>query len=175
METTHDTLTRYGTVTRALHWTVALLFIFQFGKFFDRIKDGEHWLGALVGLGHVSTGVTIALLALLRLSWSARQTLRPSPQGALAALASIGHKGLYLLMLLLPVTGVLYVAGNGYPLQVFGIELIAGSNVETAWMIGLGSWHSPLAWLTLLLVTGHVGAALYHHFVLKDDTLRRMA
>ena len=52
---------------------------------------------------------------------------------------------------------------------------MADSSVESAWMIGVGSLHSPLAWLTLLVVVGHVGAAFYHHAVLKDDTLRRMA
>lgn len=172
--TTRDTTTRYGTVTRLLHWGTALLFVHQFGKFFHRINDGEHWLGSLVGPLHGSVGTLIAVLALIRIGWGAAQSQRPLQQGPTAALSSIGHKTLYLSMLLLPVAGVLYVVGHGYPWQVFGVELIAKSGVETPWMISLGSWHSPLVWLTLLLVVGHVGAALYHHMVFKDDTLRRM-
>lgn len=171
---TRDTTTRYGTVTRLLHWSVALLFIHQFGKFFDRINDGEHWLGELIGPLHGSIGILIGVLALVRIGWGASQRLRPRPYGPTAALASVGQKALYLCMILLPIAGVLYVVGNGYPWRVFGVELIAESGIETPWMIALGNWHSPLAWLTLFLVVGHLGAALHHHFVLKDDTLRRM-
>ena len=172
--TTRDTTERYGSVSRLLHWATALLIIHQFGKFFDRIDEGEHWLGALVGPLHVSIGALIGLLALVRIGWAVSQAERPPAQGALAALASIGHKTLYACMLLLPVTGTLYVLGHGYPLGVFGVQLVAKTGVETPWMISAGSWHSPLAWLTLLLVLGHIGAALYHHVVLKDGTLARM-
>ena len=173
--TTRDTLTRYGLVSRLLHWGMALLFLIQFAKFFDRINDGEHWLGALIGPLHGSLGGLILLLALVRIGWALSQRERPPQQGPTAVLSSIGHKLLYLLMVAMPVTGAAYVVGNGYGLKLFGMQLIARSGVETPWLIALGEWHSPLAWLTLLTVAGHVGAALLHHFVFKDDTLRRMA
>ena len=172
--TTRDTPTRYGSVSRLLHWATALLFIHQFGRFFNRIDEGEHWLGALIGPLHVSIGALIGVLALVRIGWAVSQAQRPRPQGPLGALASIGHKALYACMLLLPLAGTMYVLGHGYAWGVFGVQLIAKSGVETPWMIALGNWHSPLAWLTLLLVLGHIGAALLHHFVLKDDTLARM-
>ena len=173
--TTRDTLTRYGLVSRLLHWSMALLFLIQFAKFFDRIDDGEHWLGELIGPIHGSVGGLIMLLALVRIGWALSQRERPPQQGPTAVLASIGHKLLYLLMVAMPATGSAYVVGNGYGLKLFGVQLIERSGVETLWLIALGEWHSPLAWLTLLTVAGHVGAALLHHFVFKDDTLRRMA
>ena len=77
-------------------------------------------------------------------------------------------------MIAMPLTGLAVMLGNGYGLKVFGMQLIARSGVETPWLASLGSLHSPLAWLFLLLVVGHVGAALFHHLVKKDDTLRRM-
>ena len=169
-----DTPDRYGSASRALHWATALLVLHQFGKFFDRIDEGEHWLGALVGPLHVSVGALIGVLTLARIGWAVGQAQRPRPLGPVAALASIGHKALYACLLLLPPTGTLYVLGHGYAWGLFGVTLIPRSGVETPWMMALGEWHSPLAWLTLLLVLGHIGAALYHHWVLKDATLARM-
>jgi cytochrome b561 len=64
--------------------------------------------------------------------------------------------------------------GKGYGMKVFGLQLIAKTGLKTEWMISLGNLHSPLAWLLLALVVGHIGAALFHHFIKKDDTLKRM-
>ena len=74
----------------------------------------------------------------------------------------------------MPITGMLYVAGNGFPVKAFGMTLISGSGTETGWMLTLGALHSPLAWILLILVIGHVAMALIHHFVKKDDVLQRM-
>lgn len=41
----YDSKERYGSITRIFHWGMALLIIWQFMKFFDRINDGEHWIG----------------------------------------------------------------------------------------------------------------------------------
>lgn len=64
--------------------------------------------------------------------------------------------------------------GNGYGLDPFGIELVAGGGPEIGWMAALGSFHSLIAWALLILVAGHAGIALLHHFVKKDNVLRRM-
>ncbi|NLX17099.1 MAG: cytochrome b [Ramlibacter sp.] len=172
---TNDTTRRYGTITRLLHWSMAALFIWQFCKFFDRIQDGEHFLGNLTGPLHGSFGALILVLGILRILWAISQKQRPSQQGPLAALASMGHKLLYLLMLLMPLSGMMYVRGNGYPLKVFGTELMARTGVKTEWMLSIGELHSPLAWLTVITVLGHMFFALYHHIVLKDGTLSRIA
>jgi len=66
------------------------------------------------------------------------------------------------------------MVGNGYGWDPFGIELVAGSENSIEWMATLGSVHSLIAWTLLILVVGHAGMALLHHFVKKDQTLRRM-
>lgn len=85
----------------------------------------------------------------------------------------IGHGLLYLAMVLMPITGILTMVGGGYGLTAFGVPLIAEGE-EIPWMSTLGSVHSPIAWILLLMIIGHIGIALLHHFVKKDDVLRRM-
>ncbi|AIL62285.1 cytochrome b [Pseudomonas alkylphenolica] len=170
-----DSAHRYGGITRLLHWTMALLIGLQFFKLGDRIDDGEHWIGQTIVPWHISFGGLLLVLIVLRLLWALGQRQqRPQPVGSPALLVKAGHGLLYACMLLMPITGVLVMLGNGYGLKVFGVQLVAKTGVETDWMISLGNLHSPLAWLLVILVVGHIGAALFHHFVKKDDTFKRM-
>lgn len=170
-----DTKERYGNITRIFHWGMAFFVFWQGLKFFDRINDGEHWVGETLVSWHSSIGALILLLVILRLLWAFKQKdNRPDNDPAVAGLARLGHRLLYAGMLLLPITGMLYVKGLGYPVKAFGIQLLAPSGVETPWMITLGGLHSPIAWLLLVMVVGHIAMALFHHFVKKDGTLKRM-
>ncbi|MDN5843655.1 MAG: cytochrome b [Alcaligenaceae bacterium] len=170
-----DTPERYGRTTRYFHWGMAVLFLWQFLKFFDRIDEGEHWVGQTLVPWHISVGTLLLVLGLYRVYWALKQRgHRPHVHGMLASLATIGHFMLYLVMVLLPIAGILLMVGNGYGLKAFGMQLVAKSETEIAWMAGLGELHSPLAWLFLILVVGHIVAALYHHFVERDDTLTRI-
>lgn len=170
-----DTKERYGKITRIFHWGMAFLVLWQFLKFFDRIGDGEHWVGETLVSWHVSIGSLLLLLVVLRLIWAFKQKdNRPEHDPAVATLARAGHRLLYALLIVMPITGMLYVLGNGYSVSPFGIELFTGSGTETAWMLTVGSLHSPLAWALLVMIIGHVGMALVHHFVKKDGVLQRM-
>lgn len=169
-----DSNVRYGLVSRFFHWGMALLIVQQFFKLGDRINDGEHWLGETFGSYHGSIGLLLLGLLLLRLLWALTRRQRPQAQGATALLARIGHGLLYLCMLLVPLSALALMIGNGYGLRFFGHVLVPRGGEEIEWLATLGSLHAPLALLLLLLILGHVGAALYHHWVLRDDTLRRM-
>lgn len=172
----NDSKERYGSVSRWLHWGMAVLIGWQMLKFFDRIDDGEHWVGQTLVSWHVSIGSLLLLLIALRLLWALSQRgQRPEQDPATALLVHAGHGLLYLGMLLMPLTGLMILFGNGYGLTVFGIELVAGGGDGIGWMASLGgALHSPIAWLLLIMVLGHIGMALLHHFVKKDDVLRRM-
>ncbi|MBJ6979354.1 MULTISPECIES: cytochrome b [unclassified Luteimonas] len=172
-----DTRERYGTVSRFFHWTVALLVIWQALKLFDRIDDGEHWVGQTLVPWHISIGVLVLLLVVPRIVWALRnQGNRPPapPPRALGLLAKAGHVALYVALLLMPLTGLAIMLGNGYGLTVFGMELVA-KGAEIPWLANVGgALHSPLAWLLVAMVLGHAGMALVHHFIRKDGVLRRM-
>lgn len=75
-----DTPERYGTVSRIFHWAVAVLVAWQALKIFDRIDDGEHWVGQTLVPWHVCVGVLVLLLVIPRIAWALRnQGHRPPP------------------------------------------------------------------------------------------------
>jgi len=171
-----DTKERYGTVSRVLHWAMAVLILWQALKLFDRIDDGEHWVGQTLVPWHISIGTLLLLLVLLRMVWTARNfSSRPDapPPPLLGFVAKAGHVLLYAAMLLMPLTGISLMIGNGYGLTAFGIEFAARGE-EIPWLATIGTLHPPIAWLLLLMIVGHGGMALVHHFVKKDGVLRRM-
>lgn len=172
-----DSPQRYGTVSRILHWAVAVLVVWQALKIFDRINDGEHWVGQTLVPWHISIGVLVLVLMIPRIAWALRnQGNRPPapPPPALGLLAKAGHMALYGALLLMPLSGIAIMVGNGYGLTVFGLELVSGGN-EVPWLAAFGGTvHSPLAWLLVFMVLGHAAMALVHHFIKRDGVLRRM-
>lgn len=171
-----DTPTRYGTLTRLIHWTMAALIVLQFLKLGDRVNDGEHWIGQTIVPLHGSVGILLFVLIAVRLVWGIGQSsLRPKYDGFQRILAKGGHGLLYLCMLLMPLSGMARPLGAGYGLKMFGTQLVEGNGEKSEWLLAFSQIHSPLSWLFVALAIGHIGAALYHHLVLKDGTLARMA
>lgn len=124
---------------------------------------------------HISIGSLLLLLIVLRIIWAFTQkNNRPEQDPATALLVKAGHGLLYLAMLLLPITGLMIMIGNGYGWSPFGKQLVARGASDIEWMATLGSVHSLIAWTLLILVVGHVGMALLHQLVKKDGVLRRM-
>jgi len=172
-----NTSARYGLVAQALHWGIFLLFVALFAvalSMTDMPKGPEKFqLYAL----HKSLGVTVLALALLRLVWRFTQ-VQPTAIAANAAqekAAKAVHVVLYLLMFALPVTGYVMSMAGGHGISVFGLfdlPVLIGKNEE------LGEtaedFHGALAWFALAVIVVHWAAAVFHHRVLKDDTLRRM-
>lgn len=169
-----DSKTRYGSVSIMLHWVMAVLIGWQLLKVFDRIADGEHWVGETLVPWHVSIGSLLLLFVAVRVAWALKQTgHRPQHNPSEAFLVRSGHFLLYAGMVLLPITGVMIMLGGGYGWKAFGIQLIARGE-ELPWAATLGDLHSPIALTLLVLILGHIGMSLHHHFVRKDDTLKRM-
>lgn len=169
-----DSRERYGSISRWLHWLMAFLIGWQLLKFFDRIADGEHWVGQTLVPWHISIGTLLLVLVVLRMIWAGMQWKnRPLQNPSTVLFVRTGHFLLYAAMVLMPITGILYMMGNGYGLTAFGMQLIAKGG-EIPWMITLGNLHSPIAWLLLIMIIGHIGITLVHHFFMRDDVLRRM-
>lgn len=170
----HDNRSQYGTVSKFLHWSMALLFLWQFLKLGDRINDGEHWIGQTLVPFHGSIGLILLVMIVLRIIWSLTQMNNRSPhEPATVWLVKLGHFGLYVMMVLMPLSAILLMVGKGYGLKFFGIQLVE-RGAEIPWAASLGEFHSPLAWLTLIMVLGHIGAALFHRLVKRDDIMQRM-
>ena len=168
----------YTPVAKGLHWLMAALIL---GLAALGIVMHEMPLSPLkleLYAWHKWFGVTVFLLVWLRLAW--RLTHRPPALPAtlsapLQRLAHAGHGLLYVLMIVIPLSGWLMSSAKGVQTVWFGLVPLPdllGRDRELGDL--LQQAHKLLNLLLLLTLAGHVLAALWHHFVLKDDTLRRM-
>lgn len=166
---------RYGAISRALHWSMAVLLLFMlasdwwFEAFEHRVSES-----ALM-LWHQSAGALIFGLLLLRIFWRRLNRGRITSPVRWAAPAFWGHMVLYALMLLLPLSGLLAAWGEGDGVNLFGWSLWApGPEVE--WLEEAGEeLHEVLANALWVMIGLHVLAALAHQYLLRDRTLSRMA
>lgn len=169
--------TRWGALAQLFHWGMLLLFVamFTLASIMDELPKGPE-RAAIVGL-HKSTGITILALALARLLWRWSGVV-PKPLAAAAwqqRLAGAVHVALYGLMFALPLSGYVMSMAAGRGVNWFGLlplPDLVGPNKPLSEAAHEG--HEVLATLVLLLVGLHLAAALWHHVIVKDDTLRRM-
>jgi cytochrome b561 len=90
-------------------------------------------------------------------------------------LARTTHRLFYLILLVSPVLGWASASAHKLPVSLFGIvPLPAIAAAGSDWANTAGDVHSTAMWVLLWLVGLHVAAALFHHFVRHDGTLRRM-
>jgi len=169
----------YGGVARALHWLTALLIfaLFALGWYMADLELADPNKFRLYQI-HKSIGITVFLLALLRLGW--RLTHKAPPWPAHMApwerfAAASAHWALYGLILLQPFLGVLQSNAANFPIVFWGgFELPALIGPDQALADILLSLHHLFANVIAGLVLLHVSAALRHHIQLKDDVLRNM-
>lgn len=169
-------LVRYGALAQIFHWLVVLGFLLQYGLgwYMEDLPNSPYKI-EVYNL-HKSIGLTILAVAVLRLLWRWANPVPPLPPGRprweeRAARAS--HAALYTLIYAQPITGLVFVLYSQFPSFIWGVKLpkpAADKALEDAF----GAAHYYIQWVTLAVVAVHVAAALRHHFVLKDDVLRRM-
>ena len=168
---------RWGAVAKFFHWTIALLILGNgvFGLLMDLARSPMqkvNWMAL-----HKSIGLTVLALFVLRLLWRAfnrppREL--PAPRWQLLAARAV-HAVLYLLIVALPLSGWWFNSVRGYPLQFFKLFNLPGiAAKDDALRHFSHAVHEYLFWLLVLVLVGHVGAALKHHVFDGDDVLRRM-
>lgn len=165
----------YGVVTRTLHWLIAVLLLIQLiGMFSTTLLGQGNAIYSLLAPWHKTLGVTLLLLIVVRVLWALTQIRRrPNHEGAQGRLAVAGHVAMYVLLVLMPLSGVLMSWGGGYGVKAFGAMLLP-QGADVAWASAFHAWHGPIAWGLSALIVGHVAMALHHHFGRRDGTLRRM-
>lgn len=171
---------RYTAFARGLHWTTAALMavIIVLGLYLGWGPEPPEATKMLIYNIHESTGLLVLVLTLVRFAW--RQANPPPPlDPALPAVqrfaAHANHAGLYVLMVAMPLSGFLATNAWGFPLTWYGlIPIPSPIGRSEAWAPVLQAVHNWSALLIVLFIAVHVAAALYHHLVRRDDTLRRM-
>lgn len=173
----NDSARRYGKLTRILHWTMALLFAWQFGGMIVKELLGKTPLvGFWVGT-HASVGTLLLVLLMVRALWGLSQMSHRPPyhSGVIGLAARLGHLGLYALMLIVPALALLRMFGSGRGARLFGVQLQQGGGEKVDWMVAPASLlHGTLAWVLLALVAGHVAMVFVHRFIWRDDVASRM-
>ncbi|RVQ66083.1 cytochrome b [Croceicoccus ponticola] len=170
-------MARYNGVARALHWTIAVLIIGNLlGGF---LHDALEPFVRIMPL-HKAVGLTVLALSLVRAVWRLTSKAPPLPADMSrweTGAAHATHFAFYLLIIALPLTGWIVASAGKYPLSWFGlfdVPKLAVTRDDALYAIG-HEGHELMGVMAAVLIALHVGAALRHHFVLKDNVLRRMA
>jgi cytochrome b561 len=178
-----STLTDWGSIAKIFHWGTAIFIItmFVFGITMTRLLDGDLPLKFTVYQLHKSFGFAILVFSVMRLLWRVFAQETPRAPGGLPEyqrrLGQIVHLLLYSLLFAIPITGL--IAASASPLNVptvifglFTLPRMVGPNAEIAAIFQAA--HAWLAWALIATLVLHFVGAVWHHFVLSDDTLRRM-
>lgn len=176
--TTPNSIQRYHKLSIGLHWLMLLLLIavyasIELREFFPKGSDPRK----AMKLWHFMLGLSVLAFALVRLLvrvTNQTPAIQPPPPQWQATIAHLMHIALYGLMIGMPLAGWLILSGEGQTIPFFGLELPAlmGPNKELAHQIE--ELHETMGKVGYFLIGLHALAGLYHHYVVKDNTLRRM-
>jgi cytochrome b561 len=173
-----NTESRYGSLSIGLHWLMLLLIAAvyacielrgNFPKGSD-IREGlKTW--------HFMLGLSILLLVLVRSAAHFIGTvprIEPDPPKWQSLFAKLMHIALYALMIGMPLLGWLTLSAEGKPVPFFGLQLpslVGESKSIAGWAKEL---HETGGTVGYFLIGLHAAAAMFHHYVVRDNTLRRM-
>lgn len=174
---------RYGGVTKILHWTVFVLILNQFvvAAMMLNTPQGKTTAGFTQGAlynWHKSIGLILLLVALARYLWR-----KSTPLPDWAPNLSDGEKRalgwiepmLYLCMVVMPVSGFLFVMAGGYGVNFFGAWHMPNFIGKHALVSKVAEWtHLVTAWVLLLTLLAHWTLGIRHQWRHRDRYLHRM-
>src|ERR1700733_6297214 len=166
---------RHDPTTIAFHWISAALVavLWTIGQTVNFVPSGP--LRIDYRSVHIVLGVALGAILLARLGWrlTRRETLPPIDRGFLLVIARITHWLLYALLIVAVGLGLANVWVRGE--VIFNLFQVPAYDPENRALVRLiGGWHA-LAANTVVIIAGvHAAAALFHHYILRDATLRRM-
>ena len=174
----HNTSSSYGSIAKIFHWGMAAIFTGLFlGAYIMMDMPSSEPKFFIYGI-HKSLGILVLILAAARLMWklfSATPLPAAGTPNWQIFLAKLAHFGLYILMFAMPMSGYVMSSAGGHPVKLFGLSLpsLISQNPEIAKLARNG--HTWVSYAILALVSAHIIGALYHHWIRKDETLKRMA
>jgi cytochrome b561 len=168
---------QYGTTAKVFHWLIVALLLVQYSigwlmpDIHRNMKPGDAMTF------HVSFGIAILVLIVLRLAWRLAHPVAPDsslpPWQRLSSEAV--HWLLYALVLATTVTGWLFASFRGWSLSLFYLApmpMLASDNAAAGKIIN--GLHQAMGWMLLALIVIHVAAAMAHIWIYRDRIMRRM-
>jgi cytochrome b561 len=168
---------QYGTTAKVFHWLIVALLIVQYliGWLMPDIHRGMKPGAAMTF--HVSVGMTILALIVLRLAWRLAHPV--APESSLAPWqrfsSEVMHWLLYVLVLATTITGWLFSSFRGWSISffyLFPMPMLASDNAAAGKAIN--GLHQAAEWALLVLIGLHVASALAHVFVYRNRIMQRM-
>lgn len=168
-------MVRYTGAMRIMHWLVAVLVLatWPLGMIIKFVRDDVKLDFYLL---HESIGFIVLWLMLVRIG--IRLTSRIPESKATDPLAFIGHAvhaSLYLMLIVMPVSGFLATNAHGFPLVWFGVVPVwspIGKTPDIAPLLSV--FHEWSAWILLGLFAFHIAGVLFHHVLRRDETLYKI-
>ena len=171
-----NTSERYGVGAQLLHWALFALIVFQmvavqFVDAFPRDSAGRAFMLAT----HETGGMLVLLLVCARLLWKIANEapLEHGPPWQ-QWVARLTHAGMYALIIVIPAIGYVVASARGQDPVLFGVGLPAAVRRDRALARTTRELHETLSWVLVAIVAAHAAAALWHHYVARDEVLRRM-
>ncbi|MBE0588472.1 MAG: cytochrome B [Betaproteobacteria bacterium HGW-Betaproteobacteria-9] len=172
------TTPRYQRPLIALHWIMLLLLAAVYASIelrvlFPKGSDPRETIKALHFMLGLSVLALVTLRLALRLTTSA-PAIQPAPSTGQQWLARVMHVALYVFMIGMPLAGWLYLSAKGKPIPFFGLSLPALMNPDAEFAHLVKEVHETVGVAGYWFIGLHAVAALFHHHVIKDNTLLRM-
>jgi cytochrome b561 len=168
----------YNSTAKGLHWLIMVLLVVQFAIAWTMPDIGRDTKPVDLIAWHLSLGVFILLVMLVRLGWRVVSVVPPPPADLAAPLRLLSratHFLLYAILIVLPVLGWINANARGWTVQLFGAfplpDLVSQGS---PWGREMGDVHQIAAYVLLGVAGLHVLGALYHRFVLRDGLVDRM-
>ncbi|WP_252109246.1 MULTISPECIES: cytochrome b [unclassified Halomonas] len=172
-----NTRSGWGLVSISFHWLSALAVIglFILGWWMTGLGYYDPWYNQGPWV-HRSIGILLLMVTTARIVW---RLVQPTPKGEGSRFerlaAHVGHIGLYVLLLLVMLSGYLISTANGRGVSVFDwfeMPAVLSNLPNQASIAGDIHWYSAVT--LIVIAAGHELAALKHHFVSRHATLSRM-
>ncbi|MGE8655823.1 MAG: cytochrome b [Achromobacter sp.] len=170
---------KYGSLVIGIHWLmlVVLALVYACMELRGLATKGSDLYNNMKAL-HFSLGLcVIALVALrivIRVAAGAAPGVAPPMPRWQDALARLMHYALYAFMIATPLLGWLTLSAGGKPILLFGLAVPPLVGADEALARQVKEVHETLATVGYFLVGLHAAAALFHHYVTRDNTLVRM-
>lgn len=169
---------RYGTLSIGIHWLMLILFIAIYAtinlrEIYEKGSDPREALKAW----HFMLGLLAFGLVWLRIAArfsGPTPVITPEPAKIQMLSAKLLHLALYALMIGMPLTGWLLLSAAGKPIPFFGFDLPALIGEDKDLSKQIKELHEFVGTMGYYLLGLHVIAALYHHYINRDDTLTRI-
>lgn len=169
---------RYSRLSISLHWLMLLLIAATYAcielhEFFPRGSDPREAMKSW----HFMLGLSVLLLVIVRIVarfLAPAPPIVPAPAAWQAWLAKLVHLALYALMLGMPIAGWIILSAEGKPVPFFGLELPALVAKNHGLAESFEKIHETVGQIGYFLIGAHALAALVHHYVFRDNTLKRM-